>query len=167
MEFVDLPLLKLNGFFWRYKEIKCSIDPISEIITEFKTNSTWDIGKIAFLKELGRAAYSDKVDRISLFKSEYERQNKLFEDIALAYIAPYDIIPKIRGNSPIAICPVCGLSTLLENKDKFEEENDSGEIIGYKECVVSVNCIHCGFEILDNNIKNPSAYGYNNLPDWF
>ena len=50
LERYDLPM-------WRHKKLSCGIDPIEEIVREVAT-SPFDLKKVAFLKELGRAAYN-------------------------------------------------------------------------------------------------------------
>src|SRR5258706_2442536 len=53
---LNLPIYKNNKFQWQPKRLHCKIDPKQEIINEFKAQNP-SFKKIAFLKELARAAY--------------------------------------------------------------------------------------------------------------
>jgi hypothetical protein len=55
----SLPDYSGNERFWKYQKLSCDIDPIKLIVKEFceTSDNPYNIGKIAMLKELGRAAY--------------------------------------------------------------------------------------------------------------
>lgn len=141
--------------YWKYKKIDCGIDPIPEIINVFQ-NGSYDMGKVAFLKELGRAAYSNDIPDGFIEKFHRKEYINVYEKAALDF--------KL-GVSEISKCPVCGINTLTIYEESDGDQEEDGSYSSWWTYIWQVRCIHCGFEI-HHEIKNPSVYGYK-IEDWF
>lgn len=77
-------LTKYNevGVLWKYKNTECGIDPIKSICLEYQTNQPACVGKIALLKEIGRAAYNNPLrDKKVLVQKKDERVAKIEKQI--------------------------------------------------------------------------------------
>ena len=59
-QITGLPEFSSHSNLWRHKALQCDIEPIKELITENKVTAP-DFRKIALLKEVGRAAYSNPI----------------------------------------------------------------------------------------------------------
>jgi len=69
-------------FLWKYKHTECGIDPIESIRLEYQSNQSPNIGKIAFFKEIGRAAYNNPLyDKKVLEQKRDERISKIEKEI--------------------------------------------------------------------------------------
>ena len=156
IKIVDIYHDEIPERYWKYKKINCNIDPISEIMKAFKQNS-YDMGKIALLKEMGRAAYNNNLPNEYLEKYQRNEYIKVYEKAALAF--------KL-GINKVKKCPVCGLKTLIIYEESDGDQNNDGSYDAWWTYIWKVRCIHCSFE-LHNEIKNASGYGYNNIEDWF
>ncbi len=136
--------------FWRYPALDCGIDPLQEIINE-ATKGEFDVGKVAFLKELGRAAY----DRPSLSPLLPDSEEV---DRAHASLSAVNFMDVQR-------CPVCGINTLTVHETIDEYEDYSGvQTISSWTC--HVKCVFCSFEVMAP-LQNPRDYGFINIPDFF
>jgi hypothetical protein len=138
--------------YWRYEPISCEIDPIEEIIKECATGSP-DIGKIALLKELGRAAYDNplKSDVMSeYFNEELKRR--------ATHIAQSE--RSEPGVSAVKDCPVCGVKSLVVYDEMEIDEGDTerDEWTRAYRYTWQVECTCCTFKI-NHHLKNPSVYG--------
>jgi hypothetical protein len=142
---------------WKYHDLHCAIDPITEIINSLQ-NNTYNIGKMAFLKELGRAAYANPIHGRGLFK-HFDESIK----IGAKRIAQGEA--KGSGVERIGICPVCGVESLVIYNETYTNADDlaEGEVLEepYKvwRYTWQVKCMCCTFEIYCNDIDNPGAYG--------
>jgi len=68
---------------WKYKSVHCSLDPIDTIIAGYDASKIPSSGKIALLKEMGRAAYSNPlIDKSTIIKRMNERIVKIEKEIA-------------------------------------------------------------------------------------
>ena len=88
----QLSQYKEEGSLWKYKHTECGIDPIDSIRLEYQTNPTPCVGKIALLKEIGRAAYNNPLhdkkvhgqrrdERIAKIEKEIQELEKRGEEI--------------------------------------------------------------------------------------
>lgn len=67
---------------WKYKHTECGIDPIESLCLEYKKKEPVRVGKIALLKEIGRAAYNNPLfDKKVLAKQNDERMADIEEQI--------------------------------------------------------------------------------------
>lgn len=161
MEILKLSQYKDSMDLWKYKSLSCGLDPIDEIMSEFKANK-YDITKIALLKELGRSAYNNQIaqDNRGVLKFLNDEKIKKFERIA-------KIQTKQPNVSHITTCPVCGLNSLIVYDD-IETDDYNEETGAYSKAwryTWQVECASCTFEI-NHHIKNPSEYGLD-IPDYW
>lgn len=160
-----------SGFekFWKYKELKCKIDPIEQIVNSFK-NEKYKWGKIAYLKELGRAAYHNPIHMnvkrnknlpkwASTFE-EYDNSKEVKKSKAISKAV------MASENTTVEECPVCGEETLNVFWDSTEKFDKNNKIIGMVTYSYSVKCHCCFFEVNDK-LGNPSKYGFKELKDYF
>lgn len=149
---VALPEYSGHQRLWRYRDLTCGIDPIEDIISAFRTGQP-DLGKVALLKELGRAAYENPLLSLpitDLFNREHRRR---VERIAAAEIHE----PSGAG---VRTCPVCGVRSLIVYDDIEPEGYDPAEGT-YERAwryTWQVKCMCCTFEI-NHHLENPSVYG--------
>jgi hypothetical protein len=142
---------------WRYNDLHCAIDPITEIINALQ-NNTYNIGKIALLKELGRAAYANPIHGSGFSKYFDDRIKARAKRIAEEEEKGADV-------EKISICPVCGVESLVVYSETYTNADDlrEGEVLEepYKvwRYTWQVKCMCCTFEIYDNDIDNPGTYG--------
>lgn len=159
------PKYESYDHIWKYNELTCGIDPIEEIIDAYSTVSI-ETGKIAFLKELGRAAYINPLSKSRPTK----KTNTYFsfsEFIDRKHIERAKRIAASEAEldfSEIFKCPVCGIESLIaysELDDDFPDHEKEPYVYTYK-----VECECCKLNI-EGGIKNPSGYGYSEIPDFF
>lgn len=146
---------------WLYKRIHCGIDPIDEIVQEFKKKN-FDYKKIAWLKEIGRAAYNNPIDTNSsikcnsnLFRNKWEVVQN--DDIVrnaknrVKYIINHSWLRRNTGMP--TICPVCGIETLVQ----FIDDIETGFGDECYEYIKKIECMCCGFEIY-YDLDNPDEH---------
>ena len=150
--------------FWMYPSLKCGIDPIKELIIEGESNG-YNICKVALLKELGRASYSNPIIQVPGFEDLADSDKKKFEGRAKS--------EKLNGDvDDVCKCPVCGCDTLVvykEVEEQFLGVPDTQEEIctGMIEYTWQAVCTCCSFEIT-NDLGNPSDYGMTKIRDlWY
>lgn len=136
------------SLFWKFTELSCAIDPIQEIISTCK-GGTFDIKKVALLKELGRAAYANPLFADPMpdeFNREYKRR--------AVHLAEGE------NGADVKPCPVCGLKSLVVYDDIHHEDDDSETAANNRawRYTYQVKCMCCTFEI-NHNLENPSKYG--------
>jgi len=156
---VSLPDYSDNERFWKYGILSCGIDPIQEIISHFKSCDKYDIGKIAFLKELGRASFENPLTTKSYRYSDNQHRAEKMAEIES---------DSPRGNR-IETCPVCGTRSLVVFDD-FEVDGPTSDGV-YKYKIASrfnweVKCSCCSFTI-NQFLENPSDYGYGFIEDFW
>jgi len=139
-----------SNYFWKYADLACGVDPITEIITETKAEKKYNLGKVAFLKELGRAAYKNPLSII-----DFGMSNELV--IARAKKA-VETEHYIYSKSRITQCPVCEQNTLIVYEVLEDEAVNTATGAQCTACItVEAECTCCSFNI-DNGLKNPSEY---------
>jgi hypothetical protein len=139
---------------WKYRKPQCGVDPIEGIIAEVRSNR-FDLGKVALLKEIGRAAYRsplhpDKGGLLDFLNQEHQHHA---ERIAKAE-------RNAEGVADVRQCPVCGVESLIVYEN-IELEGRRPEDGSYEEAwryTYRVECMCCTFEI-NHHLKNPSQYG--------
>ncbi|EOU1571270.1 hypothetical protein ACHM17_08170 [Clostridium perfringens] len=133
---------------WKPKDlIGIDINLIDEMIVEMKKES-YDLSKLSFLKEAGRAGYNRWISEKSNF----------FNDKRLEELTDLENKNEILGK--IEICPVCGKKTLCIYQYVEEILNGYGVIID-----ALGKCINCNFTI-NRAIKDLSEYGYDFNKFW-
>lgn len=155
-EIVLLPEYKTLENRWKYISLKHPIDPINEIIKECKNGNGYDVGKVAFLKELGRSAYENPLEhRFKFLNKEIIKRSKRIADAEVTDLKA----------TAIYECPVCGINSLTSYEDSDGEIEEDGSYSSYWTFSWYVKCFCCSFEI-QNDLKNPKEYGID-LPDYW
>lgn len=137
--------------FWKYRSLACGVDPVEGIIAEYRLPKP-DLGKVAFLKELGRAAYEvpDRDDPI-LVQLGRDRRTRA-ERIAQSTLREPEVV-EVRD------CPVCGAKTLALYEEIETEAAESPDGWFEKACRYTwmAKCSYCSFEV-NHHLKNPGEY---------
>jgi len=157
-QLVSLPEYNKFDSLWKYQELKCGIDPITIIIQSFFSEK-YDLRKIAFLKELGRAAYMKPIEKkIPIFvRDDRQRAER---------IAALEREKRIDEIYDVKTCPVCGCNSLMVYYDIDSESSDPEDPGMVWLEAHSVQCLCCTFEINDD-LKNPSTYKFPIEDYWF
>ncbi|MEN6351407.1 MAG: hypothetical protein ABFD08_18700 [Syntrophomonas sp.] len=159
MKITSLPEFQGLDRFWKYKALSCGIEPIDQLIEEVSTEPC-DIGKIAYLKELGRASYMNPLSNSTYFKFEYKQKVKFIEESTKLYDT---------NVYRITSCPVCGLKALIVYDDvdgEYDETKNDGTYKTAWHLTWQVKCTCCSFKI-NNDLKNASEYGLPIEDYWF
>ncbi|CAM3893572.1 hypothetical protein PALA111701_30310 [Paenibacillus lactis] len=155
-----LEIVNLNQHLqpvWRYNELACGIDPLKEIIDELKKVEGYNLRKVAFLKELGRAAYKNPII--------HQKEGKWFEFFEKPRIRKAEANAESYLTEPfeqavnVSECPVCGCKTLVTYEESDGDQNDDGSYNEYWTFSSSVECFFCSFEAKPH-IGNPKDYGF-------
>lgn len=133
--------------FWKHGPLSCGVDPLAELIR----SDAGDLRRLAFFKELGRAAYESPIRHVGLVAIADELRSR--SERAAKAAAEEDGVREVR------VCPVCGAKALLVYDDA---ETDTGDpTTGYSEAYRynwMVQCSSCSLE-MDNHLANPREYG--------
>lgn len=148
LELLSLP--KYAGSIWRYGSLQCGVDPIIEIIKELKKEQ-YKLEKIAFLKELGRAAYSNPLRNDKWFKFFNKEIEKRAERVASHERESMRV-------SDVRSCPVCGVVSLAVYDDIETDDPDPEKASRAWRYTYDVTCFCCSFSI-NHHLENASAYG--------
>lgn len=70
----QLSQYKALGFLWKYIQTECGIDPIESIRLEYQRSQSPSVGKIALLKEIGRAAYINPLHDKKILKQKMDEK---------------------------------------------------------------------------------------------
>lgn len=164
-EFISLNLFQGNEIHWKYKDLNCSIDPICELINVYLSSNV-EFDKIAFIKEMGRAAYNNPLYESILNKTGRKSFSEIFDNAVIQKakrISHQEI--NLHGGR-LATCPVCGVDSLVlysESDYVCDQDYEDGNFIYY---IWQINCECCGFS-LHNEFKNAKNYGFNNIEDFW
>jgi len=150
-QFENQKSMRLVKEYWIYPRLDCGIELLNEII---QPSDDTDIfrKKLAFLKELGRAAYCNPIDRDNTMVAS------LFSDIPQqAILRAENEIKNLNPNIYIGAnarlkCPVCGLETLVRYNDSAGQD-------------VEVKCTCCTFNV-QNSLGNARDCGIDFEPFW-
>ncbi|MBD2537123.1 hypothetical protein H6G97_51245 [Nostoc flagelliforme FACHB-838] len=150
---------------WKYKKLACEIDPITEIINQFKYQS-YNMEKVAFIKELGRAAYNNPLLEIHnpLWKAESLKGHFIYQKTEHENKALF--LYQNNNESKICKCPVCDANSLLIYKDADYELDENGEIENLSFYPYMIKCECCSFE-LHTDIENASKYEIKEIIDYW
>jgi len=148
------PDFSRNQEYWMYKKIHCGIDPLAELLSELK-KPVYSKKKIAWLKELGRAAYISEIlsEPMPLKKSTIQT----LEKAAKAQIGSSNI-------KSITTCPVCGTNTMAIYSEIDDDREEDGSYTNMWESTYRAKCISCTFEVTEA-IGNPSDHGLTQIND--
>lgn len=159
-DILTLKLFSDHKKTWLYYPLHCDIDPVNEIVNEYK-GENHRLDKVAFLKELGRAAYENPLiktgdDQINGFLKIFNNKHK---NRALRIA---NVEAKV-GYSDLSICPVCGTEALVSY---YDHEDNSQEPTDSYWHVYMVKCECCSL-LLQGAVENPKEYGYTNISDFW
>ncbi|MFJ5766770.1 hypothetical protein ACIP9C_15560 [Lysinibacillus sp. NPDC093210] len=154
---INTPAYFENIPFWKYHKLSLEIDPISEIIQECNLN-TPSIEKIAFLKELGRAAYNNPLPKNhSAFRNRVV--GRAINSASYELFQPYELKDFVEK------CPVCGVDSLVKYIHTETYEDNNGRNYNYS-YVEYIKCQCCNFELHDGGMENLLKFGYE-LPNYW
>ncbi|WP_347722776.1 hypothetical protein [Lysinibacillus capsici] len=157
-EIINLPEYCSLSRLWEYRGLEAKINPLDEIISVCNEQAP-ALDHIAFLKELGRAAYNNPYNHdFGFFKKE-------IADRAIK-IARAEIPDQIYGDDYIISCPVCGTKSLVKYEESDGDMDESGQYTSYWTWINNIKCYCCSFELRSSGMRNPSEYGYS-LPDFW
>jgi len=155
---------------WKYSELECKVDPLEEIVKEFE-GGNYNLGKIAFLKELGRAAYQNP---LSSGPVRRQREKKEIVILGQAEIRAEGIAKAELQDPPshaveVRVCPVCGANSLVVFQHTLSGDEFMDMVLDYspdepiaveigQKDVYAVECVCCSFNV-DFQLKNPREYG--------
>ena len=155
----DLPEFSSHSNIWRHQALQCGIEPIKELITENKVTAP-NFRKMALLKELGRAAYSNPISDhpFSCYLNQEVKQRA--QRLAKSEVLDHRAIE-------VEDCPICGIESLVIYEDVEVEYNDPDSIAHSRawQYTWKVTCMCCTFEIYDE-LRNASSYGLP-IPDYW
>jgi hypothetical protein len=139
-----------SEFFWKYAPIACKVDPINEIIAETSKHEKYDLGKVAFLKELGRAGYENPLSVTDFVGFSHET---IIDRAVKAVEAEHSVFSKSR----VTECPVCEQKTLIiyeVEQEALDTKTNMQTVI----CVsVEAECTCCSYNV-ETQLKNASEY---------
>ena len=154
---VSLDIYAKRSRLWKYKELAChdlngdKVDPLNMILESGQTN--YDPTKVAFLKEMARAAYQnplpEQVQMEGPFSSHYRMVKPRLEEEARAIVSN-------QRDATIQYCPVCGAYTLIVYWEI--ESNHPIELTTTWRNLIAMSCVCCGFSP-KISLGNPRDYG--------
>ncbi|HEX6749221.1 MAG TPA: hypothetical protein VF092_18130 [Longimicrobium sp.] len=151
---VALPQYSTMGGFWRHAPLASGIDPLSEVEMHFAAGR-YDLRQIAYLKELGRAAYASPMRAHPIAKAFNERYRLRYENVARSVLEREHDVREARK------CPVCGVNALVLFVERDHDE-ETGDAWWY---IYEVQCFCCSFQVNDA-LGNASAHGVS-IEDYF
>ncbi|QPA56120.1 hypothetical protein [Lysinibacillus sphaericus] len=158
-EIISLDKYSKVSRFWIYRQKELRVDPLDEII-KICSNSDEQpsIDHLAFLKEIGRAAYHNPHSHgFGLIRSDIADRSKR---IAI------NEIPHEDKEDYLINCPVCGTDSLVKNLEYGDERDEYGQVTSGWTWIDNIKCYCCSFELQSSGMKNPNEYGYA-LPDFW
>lgn len=127
--------------YWKYNQLACKEDPIQLLIKEGKlAHENYDIKKIAVIKELGRAAYNNKIVGDSLVSRVY-RIREINERIP-----NYNDLDK-NNNGGVWDCPICSFHSFVENVSEADVDIVEKPFSRSISFLAEIKCLYCSFTI--------------------
>ncbi|PDW05107.1 hypothetical protein [Candidatus Viridilinea mediisalina] len=164
VDVTNLPNYASRTNLWKYKALSCGIDPLTELIAHTQ-NGDYTLGKVAFLKELARAAYRNPIRPVperGFGRSAIVEGNSLAKQRARK---DAEAIARQGDAHALRPCPVCGVESLVLYSE-VEIEGDSMAPEAIWSFTNAAVCTCCSFSV-DNAIQNPRAYGFDIDDYWF
>ncbi|KAI2685061.1 hypothetical protein [Pseudomonas sp. TNT3] len=149
---------------WKYASPHCGLDPIDEIIKHFSTEA-YNLDKVAYLKEIGRSAYDDKLPK-------GPKSSKPFKFTFLLYDAERKRAERIAASEAkrdfheVCLCPTCGANSLIIHEETDSDFDDEGSPIKWYRFTHAAKCEYCGLS-LDDEIGNAKDHGLGGIPEYF
>lgn len=166
----QLPPYATLRHVWALRQLHCEIDVFAELrATIERSPSTRRRMKVAFLKELARAAYASPVTPPPSVPLRKTGVAKLFGKVIERPRRDAEAIATARSrNEPvheILSCFVCGSKSFLVESTMDDFIRDDGKHVGH-ERTWAASCTCCSFAI-DDRFGNPSDHGWTKLPQLF
>lgn len=149
---VEHPRFTGKEHAWKHQALVCGLEPLQLIEMELNS-TTFSFVKVAFLKELARAAYENPLIDIDGW---FESENKVVAERAKTSAGfPDGEVHKVT------ICPVCGVESHVIYRSWVEDENDRPIDFTYKG-----HCLCCGLELYAE-YGNASQHGLVGVEDYW
>ncbi|MEW5124569.1 hypothetical protein AB1Y57_19455 [Citrobacter freundii] len=164
-EFLSLNVFYGNEINWKYKDLHCNVDPISEL-SNMNFNTAFELDKVAFLKEMGRAAYNNPLYETVLKRTGRQNFSSLFDNASIQKAEDVANHELQKHHAELKACPVCGVNSLIlypESDCEYNNDNEVSNVITY---IWKITCECCGFS-LHNEFKNAKDYVFNNIEDFW
>lgn len=150
------PTYARHGDMWKHKALVCGLDPFPLIAAEV-AQPVWSIKKVAFLKELARAAYENPLDEMPFFEADNARRRRRAEATAIQY--PEHEVDRVGR------CPVCGMNALLVYRASDFATDDEGNERPV-DFTWLARCEGCSLD-LRHDYGNASEHGLAGVEDYF
>ncbi|HGP4155401.1 TPA: hypothetical protein ACLMQJ_003640 [Yersinia enterocolitica] len=165
-DFINLDKISGYEIDWKYKSLHCGTDPIDELIKEYKNSTPVNIKKIAFIKELGRAAYNNPLIHKEITPSKRDF-SAIFDNEKITRAESITDIITQHELSAVSDCPVCGVKSLISYKEHDQEVDNNNFITRSDEYTYRIRCECCGLS-LENSFDNAKDYGLTGIKDlWY
>ena len=154
-QLLSIPKYSGKEGLWKYKELHSGFEPLDFLLSV----GSYDIGKVAFAKEMARAAYENPLYDASPF-------GELF-NVSIRERAEAGASAEQDSVSEIMQCSVCGVNALIVYEDMNIEfaDHEQLEVVSAMRYTWQVRCQCCSFEV-DHYLKNGSDYGIG-VPDYW
>ena len=154
----NLSICRNMEYLWKYQSpLHCGLDPLDQLENEF-INDQLNYKKIAYLKELGKAAYQNPYQKYGLPVDKGER------DRAHSF-SLFEFNNEKNNIQDILSCPVCGVKSLIRFFE-LENENPDPENLGKMWLeTIYVKCLYCSFEVT-KSLSNASELNLS-IPDYW
>lgn len=141
---------------WAHKPLACGIDPLPLIAAEM-AQPHWSVDKVAFLKELARAAYENPLVDLPMLERDNVRRRARAATLANEH-------PEHEADR-IARCPVCAMEALVVYRasDIVHDENGAERGVDY---TWLAQCQGCSLD-LRGEFGNASTHGLVGIEDYF
>lgn len=149
------PYAKYAGV-WRPKALHCKLDALAEIEREL-SGSSWSVPKVAFLKEMARAAHENPLTDSTFFADDNRRKRRMVEE-TVAKIG----VSEVSAIDRTTVCPVCGMTALIV----YEDGDDNGGEGPFVRYTWMAKCEGCTLE-LRASYGNASKYGWTDMEDYW
>jgi hypothetical protein len=149
---------------WKHYPLASGIEPLK--ILEESEGAPYNVGKIAFFKELTRAAYENEI-RGTGASGQLKSITDHFDRRVIRRAVAVAESETESEHADIHTCPVCGLNTLLAFYSTEAEGFDAheGTYDNVWHYTYEVLCVQCSFSI-DCHLDNPRVYGVN-IPNFW
>jgi hypothetical protein len=164
--FMHLDCFTGNDKAWKYRSLSCGVDPISELISEYRTDPI-NVKKVAFIKELGRAAYNNPLyEGVMSNKKPFMNFAELYNREHIRRAVRISEAEAKHELASIEMCPVCSVESLVIFSESECDYDESGYIVNGYTYTDRVKCECCDLS-LSSGIDNASLYGYTNIKDFW
>jgi hypothetical protein len=145
-----------RGDLWKHKALACGLDPLPLIAAEV-AQPEWSLEKVAFLKELARAAYENPLDERPFLEADNTRRRQRAEGIAGHH--PEHEVDRVTR------CPVCGMTALVvyRTTDSIPDDEGNERPIDF---TWLARCEGCSLD-LRADYGNASTHGFGAIEDYF